>query len=145
MIPWPIPRTSSRRRARGRSTCIRTAASSTSPTAMPAGRLRGKEGLDGGENNVAVFSIDQQTGEPTQIQTIEGLAIICAISASTRADACWSPPPSRRCRCATARAETVPPGCSPIASAATASSRSCASTTSIPAGGRSSGAGWRRG
>jgi 6-phosphogluconolactonase len=33
----------------------------------------GKKVSNGGESNVAVFSIDQQTGEPTQIQTIDGL------------------------------------------------------------------------
>jgi 6-phosphogluconolactonase len=35
----------------------------------------GKKVFNGGENNVAVFSIDQQTGEPTLIQTIEGHGI----------------------------------------------------------------------
>ncbi len=33
----------------------------------------GKKVSNGGESNVAVFSIDPQTGEPTLIQTIEGL------------------------------------------------------------------------
>jgi 6-phosphogluconolactonase len=37
--------------------------------------LDGKKTFNGGENNVAVFSIDQQTGEPTLIQTIEGHGI----------------------------------------------------------------------
>ena len=37
--------------------------------------LEGKKVFNGGENNVAVFSIDQQTGEPTLIQTIEGHGI----------------------------------------------------------------------
>jgi DNA-binding beta-propeller fold protein YncE len=37
--------------------------------------FEGKKIFNGGENNVAVFSIDQQTGEPTQIQTIEGHGI----------------------------------------------------------------------
>jgi 6-phosphogluconolactonase len=35
----------------------------------------GKKVFNGGENNVAVFAIDQQTGEPTLIQTIEGHGI----------------------------------------------------------------------
>src|SRR5216683_5134969 len=37
--------------------------------------FNGKKVFNGGENNVAVFSIDQQTGEPTLIQTIEGHGI----------------------------------------------------------------------
>jgi 6-phosphogluconolactonase len=37
--------------------------------------LDGKKVFNGGENNVAVFSIDQQTGEPTLIQTVEGHGI----------------------------------------------------------------------
>jgi 6-phosphogluconolactonase len=37
--------------------------------------LDGKKVFNGGENNVAVFSIDQQTGEPTLIQNIEGHGI----------------------------------------------------------------------
>jgi 6-phosphogluconolactonase (cycloisomerase 2 family) len=37
--------------------------------------FEGKKVFNGGENNVAVFSIDQQTGEPTLIQTIEGHGI----------------------------------------------------------------------
>src|SRR5262249_40520788 len=37
--------------------------------------LEGKKVFNGGENNVAVFSIDQQSGEPTLIQTIEGHGI----------------------------------------------------------------------
>jgi 6-phosphogluconolactonase (cycloisomerase 2 family) len=35
----------------------------------------GKKIFNGGENSVAVFSIDQQTGEPTLIQTIDGRGI----------------------------------------------------------------------
>jgi 6-phosphogluconolactonase (cycloisomerase 2 family) len=35
----------------------------------------GKKIFNGGENNVAVFSIDQQAGEPALIQTIEGHGI----------------------------------------------------------------------
>jgi 6-phosphogluconolactonase (cycloisomerase 2 family) len=35
----------------------------------------GKKIFNGGENNVAAFSIDQQTGEPTLMQTIEGHGI----------------------------------------------------------------------
>jgi 6-phosphogluconolactonase len=35
----------------------------------------GKKVFNGGENNVAVFAIDQQTGEPSLIQTIEGHGI----------------------------------------------------------------------
>jgi 6-phosphogluconolactonase (cycloisomerase 2 family) len=35
----------------------------------------GKKVFNDGENNVAVFAIDQQSGEPTQIQTIEGHGI----------------------------------------------------------------------
>jgi 6-phosphogluconolactonase len=34
--------------------------------------FNGKRVSNAGENNVAVFAIDQQTGEPTQIQTIDG-------------------------------------------------------------------------
>jgi 6-phosphogluconolactonase len=37
--------------------------------------FQGKKIFNGGENNVAVFSIDQQTGEPTLIQTIDGRGI----------------------------------------------------------------------
>jgi 6-phosphogluconolactonase len=37
--------------------------------------FEGKKIFNGGENNVAVFSIDQQTGEPTLIQTIDGRGI----------------------------------------------------------------------
>jgi 6-phosphogluconolactonase len=37
--------------------------------------LDGKKVFNGGKNNVAVFSIDQQTGEPTLIQNIEGHGI----------------------------------------------------------------------
>jgi 6-phosphogluconolactonase len=37
--------------------------------------FEGKKVFNGGENNVAVFSIDQQTGEPTLIQNIEGHGI----------------------------------------------------------------------
>jgi 6-phosphogluconolactonase len=37
--------------------------------------FEGKKVFNGGENNVAVFSIDQQSGEPTLIQTIEGHGI----------------------------------------------------------------------
>src|SRR5262249_8919257 len=35
--------------------------------------FEGKKVSNGGENNVAVFAIDQQTGEPKQIQTIDGV------------------------------------------------------------------------
>jgi 6-phosphogluconolactonase len=35
----------------------------------------GKKVFNGGENNVAVFAIDQQTGEPSLVQTIEGHGI----------------------------------------------------------------------
>jgi 6-phosphogluconolactonase len=37
--------------------------------------FEGKKVFNGGENNVAVFAIDAQTGEPTLIQTIEGHGI----------------------------------------------------------------------
>jgi 6-phosphogluconolactonase len=37
--------------------------------------FEGKKIFNGGENNVAVFSIDQQTGEPSLIQTTEGHGI----------------------------------------------------------------------
>jgi 6-phosphogluconolactonase len=37
--------------------------------------FEGKKVFNGGENNVAVFSIDQQTGEPARIQTIDGRGI----------------------------------------------------------------------
>jgi 6-phosphogluconolactonase len=37
--------------------------------------FEGKKIFNGGENSVAVFSIDQQTGEPTLIQTIDGRGI----------------------------------------------------------------------
>jgi 6-phosphogluconolactonase len=37
--------------------------------------IEGKKVYAGGENNVAVFDINPQTGEPTQIQTIEGFGI----------------------------------------------------------------------
>jgi 6-phosphogluconolactonase len=37
--------------------------------------FEGKKVFNGGENNVAVFSIDQQTGEPALIQTIDGRGI----------------------------------------------------------------------
>jgi 6-phosphogluconolactonase len=37
--------------------------------------LEGKKVFNGGENNVAVFAIDPQSGEPTLIQTIEGHGI----------------------------------------------------------------------
>jgi 6-phosphogluconolactonase (cycloisomerase 2 family) len=37
--------------------------------------FEGKKIFNGGENNVAVFSIDPQTGEPTLIQNIEGHGI----------------------------------------------------------------------
>jgi 6-phosphogluconolactonase (cycloisomerase 2 family) len=37
--------------------------------------FEGKKVFNGGENNVAVFSINQQTGEPTLIQNIEGHGI----------------------------------------------------------------------
>ena len=37
--------------------------------------FQGKKVFNGGENNVAVFAIDQRSGEPTLIQTIEGHGI----------------------------------------------------------------------
>ena len=37
--------------------------------------FEGKKIFNGGENNVAVFAIDQQTGEPALIQTIDGRGI----------------------------------------------------------------------
>ena len=37
--------------------------------------FQGKKVFDGGENNVAVFEIDQRSGEPTLIQNIEGHGI----------------------------------------------------------------------
>jgi len=37
--------------------------------------FEGKKIFNGGENNVAVFAIDQQSGEPTLIQTIDGRGI----------------------------------------------------------------------
>src|SRR5207248_5986029 len=37
--------------------------------------FEGKKVFNGGENNVAVFAINQSTGEPTLIQTIEGHGI----------------------------------------------------------------------
>jgi 6-phosphogluconolactonase len=37
--------------------------------------FQGKKVFNGGENNVAAFAIDQRTGEPTLIQTIEGHGI----------------------------------------------------------------------
>jgi len=37
--------------------------------------FEGKKVFNGGENNVAVFAIDQRSGEPTLIQTIEGHGI----------------------------------------------------------------------
>jgi 6-phosphogluconolactonase len=37
--------------------------------------FEGRKVFNDGENNVAVFAIDQQTGEPTLIQTIEGRGI----------------------------------------------------------------------
>ena len=35
----------------------------------------GQKVFNGGENNIAVFAIDQQSGEPTLIQTVEGHGI----------------------------------------------------------------------
>jgi hypothetical protein len=37
--------------------------------------FQGKKVFDGGENNVAVFAIDAQTGEPGLIQTVDGHGI----------------------------------------------------------------------
>jgi 6-phosphogluconolactonase (cycloisomerase 2 family) len=37
--------------------------------------FQGKKVFDGGENNVAVFAIDAQTGEPSFIQTVDGHGI----------------------------------------------------------------------
>ena len=37
--------------------------------------FQGKKVFNGGENNVAVFAIDQRTGEPNLVQTIEGHGI----------------------------------------------------------------------
>jgi hypothetical protein len=37
--------------------------------------FQGKKVFDGGENNVAVFAIDAQTGEPSLIQTVDGHGI----------------------------------------------------------------------
>lgn len=37
--------------------------------------FQGRKVFAGGENSVAVFAIDQQTGEPTLIQTIDGRGI----------------------------------------------------------------------
>src|SRR5262249_59620444 len=37
--------------------------------------FEGKKVFNGGENNVAVFAIDAQTGEPSLVQTVEGHGI----------------------------------------------------------------------
>jgi 6-phosphogluconolactonase (cycloisomerase 2 family) len=37
--------------------------------------FEGKKVFNGGENNVAVFAIDAQTGEPNLVQTVEGQGI----------------------------------------------------------------------
>ena len=48
--------------------CIRTAATSMSNRAYDTVDFDGKKIFPGGENNIAVFAIDQATGEPTLIQ-----------------------------------------------------------------------------
>jgi 6-phosphogluconolactonase (cycloisomerase 2 family) len=44
----------------------------------------------GGENTIAVFSINQETGEPTLIQTADTRGFHPRTFAIDRADACWS-------------------------------------------------------
>jgi len=51
--------------------------------------FEGQKVLAGGENSVAVFAIDQKTGEPTLIQNIDGRGVQLRTFASTRAGACW--------------------------------------------------------
>ena len=64
--------------------------------------FNGKQVFAGGENSIAVFAIDQTTGEPTRIQSIDPQTHTCAPSASTPAGGCWCPPASARCGYATA-------------------------------------------
>jgi 6-phosphogluconolactonase len=53
--------------------------------------LEGKKVFAGGENSVAVFSIDPATGEPTLIQNIDGRGI------QLRTFAMQPAPPARQC------------------------------------------------
>ena len=64
--------------------------------------LEGQKVSNGGENNVAVFAIDQASGEPKLIQNAMPTPSICARSASIRAGACWWRRVSCRWRCAMA-------------------------------------------
>ena len=68
----------------------------TFPASGPGARAIAK----GGENSVAVFAIDQTTGEPQRIQSIDGRGISCAPSASIQVADSWLLPVS--CRCKTA-------------------------------------------
>ena len=105
----------------------------------------GKKVFNGGENNVAVFAIDGQTGEPNLIQTIDGHGIhlrTFGIDPSGRllVAASIRPLPVRDGNAI----NVLTAGLRSIAWAATASSRSRANTTWTPARASSSGAAWSR-
>ena len=76
------------------------------------GRLRRQEGLERRrEQRRGVLDRSADRRADLDPDHRAATATICAISASIRADACWSPPASRRCRCATATTvKTLPAG-----------------------------------
>jgi hypothetical protein len=107
--------------------------------------FEGKKVFKGGENSIVVYSINQTTGEPTQIQNIETRMIHPRT---------FHIDPSGRMLVAQHNlpvlvregneVKTVSAGFRCFASAPTASSTSCASTTSTSATSSCSGWGWCR-
>src|SRR5947208_2299554 len=102
--------------------------------------FNGKRVFRGGENNIAVFSIDQSTGEPPATRPADPQSFPSAPSASTPVAGSSSPRASSTCSCETA---TTPASCPPrspcSASGTMAPSGSSASTTSTLAASSSGG------
>ena len=132
----PSRTTSARARPRARCTCIRTAGFSTARTApRQTVDFQGKKVFKGGENSIVVYAIDQSTGEPTPIQHIETQKIhprTFHIDPSGRLLVAQHNLPVDVREGDTVKTRRRP-GCRCSASATTASSRSCAPTTSTSA------------
>jgi 6-phosphogluconolactonase len=103
----------------------------------------GRQVFAGGENTLAVFAIDPDSGEPARCSMSTRTASIAGRSTSIPAAGCSSPPTSWGCRSRTGRRSARCWRASPcFASPPTASSTFCANTMSRSATGRCSGWVW---